>query len=225
MLACREKAFTVFTLDILNKSRIPGCQRGWDGWFIEDCRKRRLSRIWAELGQKLHLNGFIHLPSFWEEQHQRLWPRLNAKPCLLKLNLAHIRAGFWPPVIPQDSPLPPSSPLSCSHSFLHPFLLCLFAFISIPKGSWKLNSESHPFHFFSSLSLLWFPLSSGFGYLTRQLMDLAGGRLVLALEGGHDLTAICDASEACISALLGNEVSFYPLTCFLCGSIHTFHFL
>uniref|UniRef100_A0AAQ5ZUT0 histone deacetylase n=1 Tax=Amphiprion ocellaris TaxID=80972 RepID=A0AAQ5ZUT0_AMPOC len=45
-----------------------------------------------------------------------------------------------------------------------------------------------------------------FSYLTRQLMGLAGGRLVLALEGGHDLTAICDASEACISALLGNEV-------------------
>uniref|UniRef100_A0A4W6GBP6 Histone deacetylase n=1 Tax=Lates calcarifer TaxID=8187 RepID=A0A4W6GBP6_LATCA len=44
------------------------------------------------------------------------------------------------------------------------------------------------------------------GYLTRQLMGLAGGRLVLALEGGHDLTAICDASEACVSALLGNEV-------------------
>lgn len=38
-------------------------------------------------------------------------------------------------------------------------------------------------------------------------MALAGGRLVLALEGGHDLTAICDASEACVSALLGNEVS------------------
>lgn len=37
-------------------------------------------------------------------------------------------------------------------------------------------------------------------------MGLAGGRLVLALEGGHDLTAICDASEACVSALLGNEV-------------------
>uniref|UniRef100_A0A8D2N395 Histone deacetylase n=1 Tax=Zonotrichia albicollis TaxID=44394 RepID=A0A8D2N395_ZONAL len=44
-----------------------------------------------------------------------------------------------------------------------------------------------------------------FGYLTKQLMGLAGGRVVLALEGGHDLTAICDASEACVSALLGNE--------------------
>lgn len=41
-------------------------------------------------------------------------------------------------------------------------------------------------------------------------MALAGGRLVLALEGGHDLTAICDASEACVSALLGNEVRSEP---------------
>ncbi|XP_016850120.1 histone deacetylase 5 isoform X2 [Anolis carolinensis] len=45
-----------------------------------------------------------------------------------------------------------------------------------------------------------------FGHLTKQLMELAGGRVVLALEGGHDLTAICDASEACVSALLGLEL-------------------
>lgn len=38
-------------------------------------------------------------------------------------------------------------------------------------------------------------------------MSLAGGRVVLVLEGGHDLTAICDASEACVSALLGMQVS------------------
>uniref|UniRef100_A0A8C6PT75 Histone deacetylase n=1 Tax=Nothobranchius furzeri TaxID=105023 RepID=A0A8C6PT75_NOTFU len=43
-----------------------------------------------------------------------------------------------------------------------------------------------------------------FGQLTKLLMDLAGGRVVMALEGGHDLTAICDASEACVSALLGD---------------------
>uniref|UniRef100_UPI00358E0DAC histone deacetylase 4-like n=1 Tax=Myxine glutinosa TaxID=7769 RepID=UPI00358E0DAC len=48
--------------------------------------------------------------------------------------------------------------------------------------------------------------SACFGYLTQQLMELAGGRLVLALEGGHDLTAICDASEACVSALLGSQL-------------------
>ncbi|XP_051709197.2 histone deacetylase 9 isoform X13 [Oryctolagus cuniculus] len=45
-----------------------------------------------------------------------------------------------------------------------------------------------------------------FGHLTKQLMTLADGRVVLALEGGHDLTAICDASEACVNALLGNEL-------------------
>ncbi|XP_056610234.1 histone deacetylase 4 isoform X2 [Triplophysa dalaica] len=49
-----------------------------------------------------------------------------------------------------------------------------------------------------------------FGYLTKQLMGLAGGRVILALEGGHDLTAICDASEACVSALLGNELDPLP---------------
>ncbi|XP_068606450.1 histone deacetylase 5-like, partial [Brachionichthys hirsutus] len=43
-----------------------------------------------------------------------------------------------------------------------------------------------------------------FGRLTQLLMDLAGGRVVMALEGGHDLTAICDASEACVSALQGD---------------------
>ncbi|XP_076121966.1 histone deacetylase 5 isoform X4 [Alosa pseudoharengus] len=49
-----------------------------------------------------------------------------------------------------------------------------------------------------------------FGHLTKQLMTLAGGRVVLALEGGHDLTAICDASEACVSALLGDELEPLP---------------
>uniref|UniRef100_A0A674P168 Histone deacetylase n=1 Tax=Takifugu rubripes TaxID=31033 RepID=A0A674P168_TAKRU len=45
-----------------------------------------------------------------------------------------------------------------------------------------------------------------FGQLTQLLMGLAGGRIVMALEGGHDLTAICDASESCVSALLGDLV-------------------
>uniref|UniRef100_A0A670ZEM7 Histone deacetylase domain-containing protein n=1 Tax=Pseudonaja textilis TaxID=8673 RepID=A0A670ZEM7_PSETE len=45
-----------------------------------------------------------------------------------------------------------------------------------------------------------------FAHLVKQLLTLAGGRMVLALEGGHDLTAICDASEACLNVLLGNEL-------------------
>ncbi|KAK7906801.1 hypothetical protein WMY93_015413 [Mugilogobius chulae] len=46
----------------------------------------------------------------------------------------------------------------------------------------------------------------GFGFLTRQLMSLAGGKVVLVLEGGHDLRGLCDSAEACVSALLGREV-------------------
>lgn len=44
-----------------------------------------------------------------------------------------------------------------------------------------------------------------FGHLTRELMKLAGGKVVLALEGGYDLTAICDSAQECVKALLGDE--------------------
>ncbi|XP_072309027.1 histone deacetylase 7-like [Eucyclogobius newberryi] len=50
-----------------------------------------------------------------------------------------------------------------------------------------------------------------FGFLTRQLMSLAGGRVVLALEGGHQLQALCDSAEACVSALLRMEVESMSL--------------
>lgn len=152
------------------------------------------------------LNRFIHLPSYFWAKHQRLWPRLNAKPCLLKLSLARIRARSWPSVIPQGSLF--SAFLPPSHSVLPSSIFFVFLLLS---ESQKEVGSSAAIHFSPSLSLLWFPLSSGFSYLTRQLMGLAGGRLVLALEGGHDLMAICDASEACISALLGNEVSLAHL--------------
>ena len=36
-------------------------------------------------------------------------------------------------------------------------------------------------------------------------MKLAGGRVIMALEGGYDLPAICDASYECVRALLGDE--------------------
>lgn len=48
--------------------------------------------------------------------------------------------------------------------------------------------------------------SACFGHMTRELMSLAGGKLVLALEGGYDLPSICDATELCIKALLGDEL-------------------
>jgi acetoin utilization deacetylase AcuC-like enzyme len=47
---------------------------------------------------------------------------------------------------------------------------------------------------------------SGFGHMTRELMSLAGGKVVLTLEGGYDIPSICKATEACVRALLGDEV-------------------
>ncbi|KAJ1101169.1 hypothetical protein NDU88_006241, partial [Pleurodeles waltl] len=49
-----------------------------------------------------------------------------------------------------------------------------------------------------------------FGHLIKQLLMLANGRVVLALEGGHDISAICDTSETCVNALLGNELEPLP---------------
>lgn len=46
-----------------------------------------------------------------------------------------------------------------------------------------------------------------FGHLTRELMKLAGGKVVMALEGGYDLPAICDSAQECVKALLGDETT------------------
>ncbi|XP_011496681.1 PREDICTED: histone deacetylase 4 [Ceratosolen solmsi marchali] len=44
-----------------------------------------------------------------------------------------------------------------------------------------------------------------FGRMTQMLAGLANGKLVLALEGGYDLAAICDSAQECVRALLGDE--------------------
>lgn len=44
-------------------------------------------------------------------------------------------------------------------------------------------------------------------FLHRQLMQLARGRVVLALEGGYDLPSICDSAEECVRVLLGDQPS------------------
>lgn len=46
-----------------------------------------------------------------------------------------------------------------------------------------------------------------FGYLTRELMQLADGKVVLALEGGYDLPAICDSAQECVRALLNDDLA------------------
>ena len=41
------------------------------------------------------------------------------------------------------------------------------------------------------------------------MLSLAGGKVVLALEGGYELKPVCDATEMCMRTLLGQEVSNY----------------
>ena len=48
--------------------------------------------------------------------------------------------------------------------------------------------------------------SSGFGGMTRSLMALANGKVVLALEGGYVESSICDCAEICMRALLNENV-------------------
>jgi histone deacetylase 6 len=46
---------------------------------------------------------------------------------------------------------------------------------------------------------------SGYAAMTRRLAGLAGGRLVLALEGGYNFSAIARSAEACLRVLLDEE--------------------
>eukprot|EP00668_Euglena_longa_P002124 GGOE01002463.1.p1 GENE.GGOE01002463.1~~GGOE01002463.1.p1 ORF type:complete len:444 (-),score=79.29 GGOE01002463.1:258-1556(-) len=46
----------------------------------------------------------------------------------------------------------------------------------------------------------------GFAHLLRLLLPLAGGRIILALEGGYNLSTIMYSSEACLRTLLGLPV-------------------
>jgi histone deacetylase 6 len=41
--------------------------------------------------------------------------------------------------------------------------------------------------------------------MTARLRELAGGRLVLALEGGYNLIAISRSTDACLRILLGED--------------------
>ena len=46
----------------------------------------------------------------------------------------------------------------------------------------------------------------GFGHMTRELMTLADGKVILVLEGGYHLPSICDSAEMCVKALLGEYI-------------------
>ncbi|EFO97404.1 CRE-HDA-4 protein [Caenorhabditis remanei] len=44
-----------------------------------------------------------------------------------------------------------------------------------------------------------------FGYMTKSLLGYANGKVVLALEGGYDLTSISASAEQCVQALIGES--------------------
>ena len=46
---------------------------------------------------------------------------------------------------------------------------------------------------------------AGYHRMTRRLMELAGGRVLVCLEGGYNLSSISASMAACVSALLGDE--------------------
>ncbi|CAG8522961.1 15584_t:CDS:10 [Acaulospora morrowiae] len=47
----------------------------------------------------------------------------------------------------------------------------------------------------------------GYAYMTQMLKNFANGKLVLALEGGYALEPLSESASACLSALLGSELS------------------
>ncbi|KAM9483395.1 histone deacetylase 4 [Clarias gariepinus] len=46
-----------------------------------------------------------------------------------------------------------------------------------------------------------------FALLTQSLMQLSGGRVIVVLQGGHDVMAVCEASKACVNALLEKKIA------------------
>jgi acetoin utilization deacetylase AcuC-like enzyme len=49
----------------------------------------------------------------------------------------------------------------------------------------------------------------GFAHMTNQLMKLAGGKIVLVLEGGYELNALAECGKLCVDALLEREVNYF----------------
>lgn len=50
----------------------------------------------------------------------------------------------------------------------------------------------------------------GYAHLTEQLCKFANGKVVLALEGGYELSAISQSAAACVKVLLGEKPDILP---------------
>ncbi|KAF1432880.1 Histone deacetylase 5, partial [Spheniscus magellanicus] len=183
------------------------------GMHVHRPRARSPGGAVALVQARVHARCFLaRLPGGCNDPHARL----------------HVLSWGWIPVPfggvpgPSPDPLPPRTVvMPIANEFSPDVVLVSAGFDAVeghlsPLGGYSVTAKCE---WGPGMSPGWGPRPSrlspppppprcppGFGHLTKQLMMLAGGRVVLALEGGHDLTAICDASEACVSALLGLEL-------------------
>ena len=73
-----------------------------------------------------------------------------------------------------------------------------------PLGGYELSPTCKSEEKFVDRSLS--RLSLGFAYMTKKLMSLAEGKLVLVLEGGYELNALAECGTTCVEALLNRSV-------------------
>ena len=46
--------------------------------------------------------------------------------------------------------------------------------------------------------------------MTKKLMSVADGKVVLVLEGGYDLPSLSDCAEMCVNALMDKQIPSFP---------------
>lgn len=65
---------------------------------------------------------------------------------------------------------------------------------------------------------------AGYAHMTHLLSALAGGKIVLALEGGYNVDSVVKSSHACVEILVGDEPPYLPsLGAASLGATNTVH--
>ena len=73
-----------------------------------------------------------------------------------------------------------------------------------PLGGYELTPTCKPRLSFSEKDSK--ACTLGFAYMTKKLMSLANGKVVLVLEGGYELNALAACGKLCVEALLHRPV-------------------
>ncbi|WAR27064.1 HDAC6-like protein [Mya arenaria] len=81
-------------------------------------------------------------------------------------------------------------------------------FTRVGKGAGLGYNVNIPWHYFAPDLVLGGCLitPAGYGHMTHMLSGLAGGRVILVLEGGYNLVSISNCMSTCTSVLLGDSV-------------------